>query len=377
MQVVDSQSTDTNGENGAPCDRDAKPRSLKAAVKDACAVRHYSPRTFEAYWRGIKKFYLWSGRRPLIEMGHAEVSAYLTYRATECDVSGATQDQELSALLFLYQKVLGVEIGWVDQVVRAKKSKRLPAVMSEDQTKAVLAQTQGSVGLLLHLLYGTGMRLTEGLQLRAKDVDFDGRRIVVRGGKGDKDRVTFLPESLVMPMRDQMALRRRWHDKDLATGHASVDLPHALAKKYPRAGSEWAWQYVFATPEYHVNPETGEERRHHLFTWTVQRQMRDAVRAAGVPVPATPHTLRHCFATHLLLAGTDIRTIQELLGHNDVETTMIYTHVAGLHMKRGVRSPMDALSGVAPRGSMMLPPVVPSLPTRRDLYRRKALALAA
>jgi integron integrase len=227
--------------------------------------------------------------------------------------------------------------------VRAKQPKRLPVVMSPEQTAQVLQRVHGSVGLLLNLLYGTGMRLSEGQCLRVKDLDFSGRRIVVRGGKGDKDRVTFLPDSLVPALQAQMDLRRRWHDKDLATSHASVDLPHALAAKYPNAGREWCWQYVFATPGYHINPATGEERRHHLFDWTIQRHMRDAVRAAGVPLPATPHTLRHCFATHMLLAGTDIRQIQELLGHKDLETTMIYTHVAALHTRRGAVSPVDAL----------------------------------
>jgi integron integrase len=345
MQTLVAQSPSANSYNAPAALNDAvpRPKTLKAAVQQACAVRHYSKRTFEAYWHWARTFVIWSGRRPVREMGHAEVQAFLAWLADDRQASASTQRQALAGLLFLYQKVLEVDVGWVDHVVRAKQPKRLPTVLTLEETRELLKHTSGTPGLFLRLLYGAGMRLSEGQNLRVKDLELHERRIVIRAGKGNKDRMAILPDSLVAPMRALLAERRRWHDKDLATGHASVDLPHALARKYPKAGSEWAWQYVFATPEHHLNPETGEQRRHHIFDWTVQRHMKAALRAAGIGKPATPHTLRHCFATHLLQAGTDIRTIQELLGHADVETTMIYTHLIGSHAARGVRSPLDRL----------------------------------
>jgi integron integrase len=343
MQAIDLQSTAHVTPCAAPAICDAPPKRLQTLVHEAIAVRHYSRRTEQAYWHWIKRFVLWSGKRHPREMGPVEVGQFLTWLATDGQVSASTQRQALAAILFLYQQVLGIEIGWVDSIVRAKQSQRLPVVMTQRETAAVLSNTSGTPGLLLRLLYGTGLRLMEGLRLRVKDVDIDLRQIIVRSGKGDKDRVTMLPASLIKPMQDLLRERRAWHQIDTIAGRASVDLPHALARKYPQAGREWAWQYVFATPGYHVNPETGEERRHHLFEWTIQRAMKAAVRAAGIEKPATPHTLRHCFATHLLQAGTDIRTIQELLGHSDVETTMIYTHVAGSTAGRGTVSPLDRL----------------------------------
>lgn len=347
MQVTDLQATALSSHDAATVICDKAPvqpaKRLEELVREAVMVRRYSKRTFEAYWHWSKRFILWSGKRHPREMGQTEVSAFLTWLATDQKVSASTQRQAPAAVLFLYQKVLGVEIGWVDGIVRAKQSQRLPTVLSVQETRALLQQTEGTTGLFLRLLYGTGLRLHEGLQLRVKDLDLDQRQIVVRSGKGDKDRVTMLPSSLVDPLRALLAERRRWHQMDLVTGHASVDLPHALARKYPKAAAEWAWQYVFATPGYHINPETGEERRHHVFDWTIQRAMKTAARAAGIDKPATPHTLRHCFATHLLQAGTDIRTIQELLGHNDVETTMIYTHVVGQTAGRGAVSPLDRI----------------------------------
>ena len=343
MQAIDSQSPAAVTADAAPALCDTQPKRLQQLVSEAIAVRHYSRRTQEAYWHWIKRFVLWSGKRHPSTMRQVEVGQFLTWLACDQKVSASTQRQALAALLFLYQKVLGMEIGWIDGIVRAKQSQKLPVVLTRTETAAMLAQTSGTPGLFLRLLYGTGLRLSEGLNLRVKDVDLEQRQIIVRGGKGDKDRVTMLPAVLVDPLRRLLEERRRWHHIDLSTGHASVELPHALARKYPRAGSDWAWQYVFATPDYHVNPETGEERRHHLFDWTIQRAMKAAMRAAGIGKPATPHTLRHCFATHLLQAGTDIRTIQELLGHADVETTMIYTHVAGQVAGRGTVSPLDHL----------------------------------
>lgn len=346
MQVIDPQapSTITHDAAAALCDKPAaQPKKLQQLVADAIAVRHYSRRTQEAYWHWIKRFVLWSGKRHPASMGQIEVGQFLTWLASDQHVSASTQAQALAAILFLYKQVLAIDIGWVDGIVRAKQSQRLPLVLNIDETRALLANTSGTPGLFLRLLYGTGLRLMEGLNLRVKDLDLDQRQIIVRAGKGNKDRTTMLPTALVHPLRELLEERRRWHHIDLATNHASVELPFALARKYPNAGKEWAWQYVFATPGYHINPETGEERRHHLFDWTIQRHMKQALRAAGIGKPATPHTLRHCFATHLLQAGTDIRTIQELLGHSDVETTQIYTHVIGQTAGRGTVSPLDRM----------------------------------
>jgi integron integrase len=344
MQVLDSQAAAVVTHDAAPVLSDGKPpKRIEDLMREACAVRHYSRRTFQAYWHWSKRFILWSGKRHPKDMGQIEVSAFLTSLATECKVSASTQRQALHGILFMYQAALGIEIGWVDGIVRAKQPQRLPTVLSVEETAAVLAATSGTPGLFLRLLYGSGLRLMEGLRLRIKDIDFTQRQIIVRGGKGDKDRVTVLPAGLIKALQQLLEERRRWHQLDLCKGRASVDLPNALARKYPRAGQEWPWQYVFATPGYHVDPSTGEERRHHLFDWTIQRAMKDAVHAAGISKPATPHTLRHCFATHLLQAGTDIRKIQELLGHSSVETTMIYTHVAGMG-GTGVSSPLDMLA---------------------------------
>ena len=344
-QVVDSIATVATGGctvlelcDAAP----AKAKKIEDLMREACAVRHYSRRTFQAYWHWSKRFILWSGKRHPRDMGQAEVGQFLTWLATDQKVSASTQRQALHGILFMYQAALGLEVGWVNDIVRAKQPQRLPEVLSVKETAAVLAAISGTPGLFLRLLYGAGLRLREGLCLRVKDVDLHGQNIFVRGGKGDKDRVTLLPAALIDPLTALLEERRRWHHIDLAQGRASVDLPNALARKYPRAGSEWPWQYVFATPGYHFNPETGEERRHHVFDWTIQRAMKDAVAAAGIGRRATPHTLRHCFATHLLQSGTNIRAIQELLGHSNVETTMIYTHVVNRD-RHGTISPLDRL----------------------------------
>lgn len=303
MQALDLQHTAADTRDAAPviCDAPAgKPKRIEDLMREACGVRHYSRRTFQAYWHWSKRFILWSGKRHPKDMGPVEVSAYLTWLATEQQVSASTQRQALHGILFMYQAALGLDIGWIDGIVRAKQPQRLPTVLTVAETSAVLAATSGTPGIVLRLLYGAGLRLMEGLRLRVKDIDLKQRQVIVRGGKGDKDRVTVLPASLVQPLTDLLDERRRWHQLDLVQGRASVDLPNALARKYPRAGAEWAWQYVFATPGQHVNPETGELRRHHIFEWTIQRAMKDAVQAAGIDKPATPHTLRHCFATHLL-----------------------------------------------------------------------------
>lgn len=246
MQVLDLPASPPLTPDAAPVICDAPPKRLEQLMREACAVRHYSRRTFQAYWHWSKRFILWSGKRHPRDMGQLEVSEFLTRLATEGNVSASTQRQALHSILFLYQATLGIEIGWVDNIVRAKQPQRLPTVMSVDETAAVLAATTGTPGLFLRLLYGTGLRLMEGLRLRVKDLDIPQRLVIVRGGKGDKDRVTVLPERLVKPLTELLEQRRRWHQVDLSTGHASVDLPHMLAKKYPRAGSEWPWQYVFA-----------------------------------------------------------------------------------------------------------------------------------
>lgn len=344
MQVIDSQSTTALTHNGstALCDNPAKPQKLVDQMRAQIAVRRYSKRTFEAYWHWSKAYIHWSGKRHPAQMGQAEVGQFLTYLATQQRVSASTQNQALAALLFLYKQVLQIDLCWIDGITRAKQSRRLPVVLTQQEVTALLKCTSGTPGLVLKLLYGAGLRLSEGLNLRVKDLDLNTRVLIVRGGKGDKDRTTMVPASLVPDLRRVLDERRAWHQLDVAANRASVDLPHALERKYPHAGREWAWQYVFATPDYHVNPDTGEQRRHHVFDWTIQRAMKAACRAAGITKPATPHTLRHCFATHLLQGGTDIRTIQELLGHNDVETTMIYTHVAAM-AGRGTISPLDRL----------------------------------
>ena len=275
------------------------------------------------------------------ELGEAEVTAFLTHLAAERNVAFSTQNQALSALLFLYREVLGVTLEWVDGFERARAPVRLPAVLSKGETQRVLAAAPAKYRLVLQLLYGTGMRLLEGLRLRVKDVDFERNQILVRDGKGFKDRVTVLPKSLQAPLRQQLAHARVVHQADLASGRGRVQLPFALATKYPNANREWAWQYVFPAGMHSRDPLDGAERRHHVHEASIQRAMQEAVRLAGLAKAASCHTLRHSFATHLLENGYDIRTVQSLLGHKDVSQTMVYTHV----MERpglGVRSPLDA-----------------------------------
>ncbi|MCM8599966.1 MAG: integron integrase [Candidatus Accumulibacter sp.] len=275
-------------------------------------------------------------------MGAAGVEAFLARLAVDGQVASATQNQALSALLFLYRQVLGVELPWLDEVVRAKRPARLPVVRTRSEVQRVLERMDGVHGLLARMLYGTGMRLMAVIRLRVKDVDFAQGEILIRDGKGAKDRVTMLPEAIAGDLRDHLRRRKLVFEDDLRAGKATVYLPEALERKYPAANTTWPWQYVFASGSYSVDPRSGVERRHHLDEKLLQRAMKKAVTAAGIDKPATPHTLRHSFATHLLENGYDIRTVQELLGHADVATTMIYTHV--LHRGgRGVRSPLDAL----------------------------------
>lgn len=320
---------------------------LQHALVSAIRTRHYSRRTEQAYWHWTRQFVLWSGKRHPLEMGAPEIGAFLSHLATERSVSASTQRQALAALLFLYREALGVELPWVENIVHAKQPQRLPVVLTRDEVARLWAHIPAASrrGLVLRLLYGTGMRLMEGLRLRVQDVDFGAGFITVRDGKGGKDRTVMLPRSLHSQLREVIDERAAWHQADLIAGRADVELPNALHLKYPRACQDLRWQWVFATEHYPTCPRTGAIRRHHLYDDGIQRLMAKAVRSAGLMKRATPHTLRHSFATHLLQDGYDIRTIQTLLGHADVETTMIYTHVLPASQGgRGVRSPLDSLS---------------------------------
>ena len=311
----------------------------------AIRARHYSRRTEQAYWHWTRHFVLWSGKRHPLEMGAPEISAFLTHLAQDRNVSASTQRQALAALLFLYQQALQVELPWVEGIVRAKQPQRLPVVLTRDEVARLWQQIPAANvrGLVLRLLYGAGLRLMEALRLRMQDVDVRSGDIMVRDGKGGKDRKVMLPRSLAAQMAEVMAAREALHRVDLAAGRADVELPHALHAKYPRAGQDIRWQWIFATDTYVTCPRTGAIRRHHLHEANVQRAMRDATRRIGLQKRATVHTLRHSFATHLLESGQDLRTIQTLLGHSDVSTTMVYTHVARTGAT-GVISPLDRIA---------------------------------
>ncbi|MDP2805639.1 MAG: integron integrase, partial [Gallionellaceae bacterium] len=274
------------------------------------------------------------------DLGAQDVEAFLTHLAVAGKVSASTQNQAKSALLFLYREVLEIQLPWLDNVTQAKAPKKLPVVLTVAEVQAVLLRLSGSHLLIASLLYGGGMRLMEAVRLRVKDVEFARHEIIVREGKGFKDRVTMLPESVATSLKAHLAKVKTLHEEDLAQGYGEVYLPFALDKKYPNAGREWGWQYIFPSKNLSVDPRSGKTRRHHLDEKGVQRAVKQAVRDAGLVKPATPHTLRHSFATHLLQSGYDIRTVQELLGHSDVSTTMIYTHVLNKGGK-GVVSPLD------------------------------------
>jgi integron integrase len=318
------------------------PPKLLDQVRDRIRVKHYSIRTETQYMQWVKRFILFHDKRHPQEMGTTEVEAFLTHLAVNGHVSASTQNQALSALLFLYKEVLGIDLPWLNNVVRAKQPQRLPVVLTRTEVREVLARMKGMHGLMTNMLYGTGMRLMECVRLRVKDVDFERNEILIRDGKGGKDRVTMLPSSIATGLQAHLEQRRMLFEDDKRIGKANVFLPDALATKYPNAATEWCWQYIFPSGSYSVDPRSGAERRHHIDEKLLQRAMKKAVQAAGVAKPATPHTLRHSFATHLLEAGYDIRTVQELLGHSDVSTTMIYTHVLNKG-GRGVLSPLDQL----------------------------------
>lgn len=309
-------------------------------VRELIRVKHYSIRTERSYLDWIRRFILFHDKRHPKDMGAMEVTAFLTHLAVAGQVSASTQNQALSAILFLYREALGVNLPWLNDVVRAKMPQRLPVVLTRSEVRAVFERMSGGYVLMAQLLYGTGMRLMECVRLRVKDVDFERLEVVVRDGKGAKDRITMLPDAVVPLLQAHLLKRRALFDDDSRVGKVSVYLPDALSVKYPNASREWGWQYVFPANKFSVDPRSGLERRHHIDEKLLQRAVKRAVQAAGLAKLATPHTLRHSFATHLLEAGYDIRTIQELLGHKDVQTTMIYTHVLNKG-GRGVRSPLD------------------------------------
>ncbi len=316
-------------------------RPILERLRATLRARHYSPRTEKAYVAWAARFLTFCEPRPPHALGAAEVSAFLTRIATRDRVAASTQNQALSALLFLIQDALGRPLGDLQDVVRARRPERIPLVLSRGEVRQVLAAMTGTPRLMAQLLYGAGLRLFECCRLRVKDLDFARHEITVRDGKGRKDRRTVLPERLVGPLRTHLDRVRRQHELDLAAGAGTVALPDALAAKYASAPREWPWQWVFPAARLYEDRQTGERRRHHLHESVVQREFATAVRVAGLSKPATCHTLRHSFATHLLEDGYDIRTIQEILGHRDVATTLIYTHVLN-RGGRGVRSPMDA-----------------------------------
>jgi len=325
--------------------RDSRRSPLLERVRDAVRVRHYSIRTEQAYVLWVKRFIHYHGLRHPEVMGEREVAEFLTHLAVKAEVAAATQNQALNALVFLYKAVLERPLGEIAGAVRAKRPQRLPVVLTQEEVRGVFRHLEGVPWLVACLLYGSGLRLMEGVRLRVKDLDFRHRAVVVRDGKGGKDRVVTLPDEAADPLKRHLDWVQALHDKDVTSGRGEVYLPHALSRKYPDAAVQWGWQYVFPSRKCSVDPRSGVERRHHINEGVVQKAVKRAVRAAGIDKPASCHTLRHSFATHLLERGMDIRTVQEQLGHRDVRTTQIYTHI----LERGglaVKSPLgDVLRG--------------------------------
>lgn len=318
---------------------ESQPRKLLDQVRDAIRLKHYSYRTEQTYVGWIRRYILFHHKQHPKDMGTLEVEAFLTHLAVERNVAASTQNQALSAILFLYNNVLNQELGKLD-AIRAKRSKYLPTVLTKAEVREILQQVSGVPGLVIKVLYGSGLRLNESLSLRIKDLDFAQRQIVVRDTKGNEDRVTMLPDSLITPLQQHLQKVRRLHQLDLDQGYGSVYLPFALERKHPHADRTWLWQFVFPSPSRSRDPRSGVIRRHHLHESGIQKTLKQAVRLAGIAKRVGCHTFRHSFATHLLEDGYDIRTVQELLGHKDVKTTMIYTHVLN-RGGRGVRSPLD------------------------------------
>lgn len=327
------------------CLKMGKPAShrpkLLDQVRERIRLKHYSIRTEKTYLAWIRRFILFHDKRHPRDLGKSEVEAFLTHLAVERHVAASTQNQALNAILFLYKEVLNIELAWMDDVVRVKRPARIPEVLSGAEVARLLAQLDGTYRMMASLLYGSGLRLMEAVRLRVKDVDFDYRQIVVRDGKGGKDRVTPLPASIIDVMQEQLDRVAVQHGSDIKAGYGRVYLPNALAAKYPNAQTELAWQYVFPSTRLSVDPRSGATGRHHVNEKGLQHAVKGAVRRAGIRKKASCHTLRHSFATHLLERGSDIRTVQELLGHKSVQTTMIYTHVLK-RGGRGVVSPLDA-----------------------------------
>ncbi len=319
-----------------------QPPKLLDQVRAKIRLKHYSIRTEQAYTDWIRRFILHFGKQHPRDMGAAEVEQFLTHLAVQGRVAAATQNQAKCALLFLYREVLAMELPWLDNVEHAKTPKRLPVVLNRDEIQAILSRLTGTHWLVASLLYGTGMRIMECLRLRVQDIDFKRTEILIRNGKGFKDRVTMLPVSLVAALQAHLVKVRELHEGDLAQGYGAVYMPNALDRKYPNGAKEWGWQYVFPAAKLSIDPRTDVVRRHHIQEQAIQRAVKQAVRDADLTKAATPHTFRHSFATHLLEGGYDIRTVQELLGHSDVSTTMIYTHVLNKGGK-GVLSPLDQL----------------------------------
>lgn len=337
--VRGNESLPSLGDRQVGCARRPK---LVDQLRESLRSRHYSPRTEQTYCHWVRRYIHFHNIRHPAEMAEPEINAFLTHLATKEKVSASTQNQALSALLFLYRHVLGREVGDLGEVIRARKPKRLPVVMTRDEVKAVLTNLTGDKWLMASLMYGAGLRLMECLRLRVQDIDFSRNEILVRDGKGAKDRITMLPESLKAPLQQHLKTVKAIHERDLADGWGRVHLPDALDRKYPNAPKEWRWQWIFPQENRWKNPKTGEEGRHHVHESIIQKAVNGAVKRVGLAKRATCHTFRHSFATQLLESGYDIRTVQELLGHKDVKTTMIYTHVLNRGGK-GVKSPVDDL----------------------------------
>jgi len=317
-----------------------RPKKLLDRVREAIRLKHYSIRTEESYVSWIRRYILFHNKRHPLEMGVPEIQAFLTHLAVDRKVAASTQNQALSALLFLYREVLKKDLDGPIDALRASKPRRLPTVLTREEVRRVITQLSGTHQLMAKLLYGSGLRLTECLRLRVKDIDFAQRAIIVRDGKGQEDRVTILPDSVIAPLQEYLQRVKCLHEEDLAKGYGAVYLPFALKRKYPNAHREWIWQCAFPAAKLSNDPRSGVIRRHHIHESSLQKAVRETARRAGINKPVSCHTFRHSFATHLLEDGYDIRTVQELLGHKDVKTTMIYTHV----LKRGglaVRSPLD------------------------------------
>jgi len=324
-----------------------RPR-LFDVVREVVRRRHYSYRTEESYLHWIKRFVLFTGRRHPRELGAAEVTAFLNHLVAQRHVAAATQNQALAALLFLYKEVLAQPLPWLESIEHAKRPVRRPTVLTQIEAQRLLAQLRGTKWLMASLLYGAGLRLRECLMLRVKDLDFGYRQILIRDGKGGKDRVTMLPGSVIEPLQAHLVRVKALHEQDIADNCGDVELPDAIARKYPRAPYEWGWKFVFPSYKRSVDPRTGVIRRHHVYENYLIRGVKYAAHAAGITKHVSCHTMRHSFATHLLEGGYDIRTVQELLGHNDVSTTMVYTHVLNKG-GRGVRSPLQ-FPGIADNG---------------------------